>query len=122
MMKWKDAIANGKLKLAAIKAIHPNMLAWVDENPRVGAVVVSQSDTDFALGQAALSYVTQAKAEGRLDEGIVVLVHKLGNRYEYVNAATAEEVTQIVSELPLRNGSWGPYWWLPATIKVVPPF
>ena len=57
-MKWKEAVANGKLKVAQPKGIYPNLLAWIDGNPRVGAVVVFQSESDFALGKAGLDYVT----------------------------------------------------------------
>ena len=119
---WKDAVANGTLKLAPAKNVHPNQLGWIDGNPRIGAVVVFQSESDFALSKSGLEYVTNAKAEGRLDEAHVVFVRKLGNRFEFVNAAPAEAVVQVVSELPLRNGSWGPYWWLPAGIQVSAPF
>ncbi len=56
-MKWKEAVANGKLKVAQPKGIYPNLLAWIDGNPRVGAVVVFQSESDFALGKAGLDYV-----------------------------------------------------------------
>jgi hypothetical protein len=67
---WKIAIENGLLKLsttqvAQAKSIYPNLLAWIDGRPRVGAIVAFQSETDFALGKAGLDYVTCAKAEGR---------------------------------------------------------
>jgi hypothetical protein len=127
VMMWKEAIESGSLKIspthvAQAKNIYPNALAWVDGHPRVGAIVVFQSESDFALGKAGLDYVTQAKAEGRLDEAYVVLLRKLGNRYEYVNCAPVEAVAKVVNEFPARAGSWGEFWWLPAGIEVTVPF
>ncbi len=51
--------------------------------------------------------LTLAKAEGRLDEGWVLLLRKLGSRYEFVNAAPVEAVAKVISELPPRTGSSG---------------
>jgi hypothetical protein len=126
-MMWKEAAANGKLKVsptqaAQAKGVYPNSLAWIDGCPRVGAIVAFQSDSDFALGKAGLDYVTQAKAEGRLDEAWVLLLRKQGNGYLYVNSATAEAVVKVVTELPTRAGSWGEFWWLPAGFEMAVPF
>jgi hypothetical protein len=127
MVKWKDAIANGTLKiipttLAQSKGIYPNTIAHIDGHPRVGAVVVFQSDADFALGKAGLDYVTAAKAEGRLDEGWVLLLRRKGNAFEFVNAAPLEVVAGVVANTPSRMGQWGEFWWLPAEIEVTVPF
>ena len=123
----KDLVESGKLEIsptqaAQAKGIYPNALAWVDGNPRIGAIVVFQSDNDFALGKAGLDYLTRAKAEGRLDEGQVSLLRKHGGRYEYVNAAPVEAVTKVVAEMPARGGQWGEFWWLPAEIEMTVPF
>jgi hypothetical protein len=124
---WKDAVENGKLKLsptqvAQAKSIYPNLLAWIEGQPRIGAIVVFQSDSDFALGKAGLDYVTRAKAEGRLDDAYVLLLRKHGNRYEYINSNPVEAVTKVVSEMPARAGQWGDFWWLPAGFEMAVPF
>src|SRR5262249_4142970 len=120
---WAEAIANGKLKLcttsvAQAKGIYPNLLAWIDGHPRIGAIVAFQSETDFALGKAGLDHVTASKAEGRLDEAwVLVLRRKQGMEpYQYVNSATVEAVAKVVSDIPARTGQWGEFWWLPTTI------
>jgi hypothetical protein len=127
MTIWKDAIANGTLKItptsvAQANGIYPNTLAVIDGHPKVGAIVVFQSDTDFALGKAGLDYMTLAKAEGRLDEAWVLFLRKVGNRFEFVNVAPAETIAKIVNGLVTRSGQWGEFWWLPPELEVVAPF
>jgi len=127
MTIWKDAIANGTLKIsptsvAQAKGIYPNVLAWIDGQPKIGAVAVFQSDTDFALGKAALEYLIAAKTEDRLDEAWVLFLRKVGNRFEFVNAAPVETIAKTVNDLVTRSGQWGEFWWLPPEFEVVVPF
>jgi hypothetical protein len=84
--------------------------------------VALQSETDFALGKAGLDYVVKAKAEGRIDEGYVLLLRKHGNQIEYVDSAPVEVAAKVVSEMSPRSGKWGEFWWLPPGIDEEVPF
>jgi hypothetical protein len=121
-MDWKKIIDSGGLiccstQEAQAKGVYPNRLGWLKENPKIGAIVVFQSDTDFALGKAGLEYVTKAKAEKRLKEAFVLLVRRgvgVNGHLEFVNAATIEEAEASLHNNKPREGNWGPFWWISA--------
>jgi hypothetical protein len=121
-MDWKSIIDNDGLIICSVqeakaKGVYPNRLAWLKENPKIGAVIVFQSETDFAFGKASLEYITKAKAEERLEKGYVILVRgSMNGRLEFVNAATIEEVEALVRNIPPHDGKWGPFWWLRAEL------
>ena len=114
-MDWQSIINDGNITMVGPKGIYPNRLAWLKDNPRIGAVVVFQSQTDFALGKAGLDHIIKAKATGHLDEAYVLLLRaSVNGRPQFINAAPVEEIAaRLHKEMP-REGQWGPFWWLPA--------
>jgi hypothetical protein len=122
-MDWKSIIDNGGLIIcsaqeAKAKGVYPNRLGWLKEDPKIGAAIVFQSETDFALGKASLEYLATAKAEGRLKEAFVLLVRRgMNGQPEYVNDATIEKVEASICNIRPTEGNWGqPYWWLEADL------
>ena len=95
---------------AIAKNIFPNRLAWVPEQPSVGAIVAFQSQDDFAIGQAALSYITEAMREGRIQHGYVLFVRRQGTAYALVRYATVDQIGRTRWEATAR---WevGAFWW-----------
>jgi hypothetical protein len=116
-MDWKSIIDNGGIAIcsaeeAQAKGVYPNRLGWLKEDPKIGAVIVFQSETDFAFGKNSLEYVTKAKVEKRLKEAYVVLVRGGMNDYhlehlEYINDATIEKIKALVHNIRPRGGSGG---------------
>jgi hypothetical protein len=121
-MDWKSIIDNDELNIcsaqeAQAKGVYPNRLGWLKKDPKIGAVIVFQSETDFALGKASLDYVAKPKAEGRLKEAFVLLLRGgINGQSEFVNAATIEEVKALLHGITPRKGNWGPFWWLQAEL------
>jgi|SRR6266540_398487 hypothetical protein len=121
-MDWKIIIDNDELIIcsaqeAQAKGVYPNRLGWWKKDPKIGAVIVFQSETDFALGKASLDYVTKPKAEGRLKEAFVLLLRGgINGQNEFVNAATIEEVKALLRNITPREGKWGLFWWLCAEL------
>jgi hypothetical protein len=112
-MDWKKIIDSGGIitcstQEAQAKGVYPNRLAWTKDNTKIGAVVVFQSDTDFALGKAGLEYLAKAKAKKRLEKAYVILVRRSVNGHlEFVNAATIEEVEASLHNKSSANTSRG---------------
>ena len=120
-INWKSLVAEGKLTIGSVeeamaKNIFPNRLAWVPEQPSVGAIVAFQSTDDFAIGQESLSYIAKSLREGRIREGYVLLLRKQGTGYTLVRCATVEQVSVALAGRPPRDGKWGPFWWVPAEL------
>jgi hypothetical protein len=121
-MDWETIINDGELNIcsaqeAQAKGVYPNRLGWLKKDPKIGVVIVYQSETDFALGKASLDYVAKPKAEGRLKEAFVLLLRRgINGQNEFVNAATIEEVKALLRNIPPREGNWGPFWWLQAEL------
>jgi len=124
-MEWKKIIDEGELRLcsgeeARAKKVYPNRLAWLAKQPKIGVVVVFQSETDFALGRAGLYYIVNAVRQQRIEKGFVLLLRKDNGKLEFVNAAPAEEIeTALHNNRPPLEGAWGPYWWLPADLAEI---
>jgi hypothetical protein len=121
-INWKAIIDNDGLIIcsaqeAQAKGVYPNRLGWLKKDPKIGAVIVFQSETDFALGKASLDYIAKPKAEGRLKEAFVLLLRRgVNGHLEFINSATIEEVEALLHNNPPREGTWGPFWWLQAEL------
>jgi hypothetical protein len=119
IMDWKSIIDNGGLSIcsaqeAKAKDVYPNRLGWLKEDPKIGAAIVFQSETDFALGKAILEYLVKAKG---LKEAFVLLLRRgVNGHLEFVNAATIEEVEALLRNIKPTEGNWGPFWWLEAEL------
>jgi hypothetical protein len=122
IMDWKSIIDNGGLIIcsaqeAKAKGVYPNRLGWLKENPKIGAVIVFQSETDFALGKASLEYLAKAKAEKGLKEAFILLLRRgVNGHLEFINAATTEEVEALLRNNKPTEGIWGQFWWLEAEL------
>src|SRR5262245_8460952 len=115
IIDWKRIIDDGNLVIKKPSGIFPNAFGWPKDNPRIGAAIVYQSQTDFALGKATLDHALKAKANGRLDEAYVLFVRRgVANGLEFVRAVPAEKIEVRVRNLALYSGNWGSYWWLHA--------
>ncbi|HEX3339692.1 MAG TPA: hypothetical protein VHT68_11030 [Pseudolabrys sp.] len=114
-MDWKKLIENGELEIcsttqAKAREVYPNRIGWLKQDPQVGALVVYQSETDFAIGRAGIDYITNALQQDRIKEGFVVLLRG-GDQPKFVAAATPAEIECAVRGLPIQNGKWGAFWW-----------
>ena len=95
--------------------MYPNRLGWLQDNPRIGALIVFQSESDFALGKSGFDHILKAKAEGRIDEGHVLLLRANGSaRPQFINSAPVEKIAAMLRNEVPREGKWGPFWWLQA--------
>jgi hypothetical protein len=119
-MDWNQLIKNGDLVIcstteAQAKHVYPNRFGWMKDDPsKLGALVVFQSmrGSDFAIGRNGLDYLANAKKEGRIEDGFVVLVNGSDTNLEFVNAATVEEVETILQDRPAYRGKWGSFSWV----------
>jgi hypothetical protein len=117
---WKAAHAARKLKWSVksesqTKGVYPNKLGWIIDQPEIGALIVVQGETDFALGKNGLDYQSNAIQEGRIKKSFVVLMDR---EYEIVGVAPLEDVIKLVSGVEPRPGQWGPYWWITADFRL----
>jgi hypothetical protein len=113
MVDWQRAIDTSNIVYVQPKDAYPNRFGWLKDNPRIGAVICFQSQTDFALGEKCLNYIIEKKGEKHLDEAYVVLLHANGKGPpEFVNAAPAEEVAAMLRNETPRTGEYGSFWWL----------
>lgn len=123
-MDWKNIIDNdGNLRLcsdaeAQAKKVYPNRLGWPATQPKIGAVVVFKSKTDFALSSVGLDYIVDAVRQHRIEQGFVLLLRKDRGKFVFVNAAPVEEVKAALNNNRPIDGEWGPYWWLPADLAL----
>ena len=81
----------------------------------IGAVVVVQAkfSNDFALSIAALKYVAEAEAAGRIQEGYVVLAQRNGRgNPEFVAAERVKTVAERLQGVDPSPGQWGEYHWI----------
>jgi hypothetical protein len=116
-INWQQIVhADNNLIMTQPKAVFPNRLGWVKDNPKIGAVIAFQSQTDFALGKFGFDYIVAAKKTGQLDAAYVLLLRNENGRPQFVNAATVEEMEIMLRDEVLHEGTYGQFWWLRASL------
>jgi len=76
----------------------------------------SRPEGDAAISVAALNHVANAVRDGRLVQASIAFTH---NRTVLAHASVQEIVARIGDAEP-RDGIYGPYHWLDASLKLVP--
>jgi hypothetical protein len=115
-INWQQIVHADKLIMKQPKAVFPNRLGWVKDNPKIGAVIVFQSQTDFALGKFGFDYIVNAKKAGQLDAAYVLLLRNESGRLLFVNARPVEEMEIMLRDEVLHHGNYGQFWWLRASL------
>ena len=99
MTNWSQLIANGQVAFSSIRQaqalkIFPNRLAWVKDNPRLGAIAVFRGETDYAIGVSAVDYLSKAITERRIGEGHFLFLRRSlnGAKIELISALRLDEV------------------------------
>ncbi len=106
-VNWKQTVENGDLVICSIKEardkkIFPNRLAWPKDQPRVGALVVFQSDNNlFAVGKNGLDFMITAIGDNRFDAGVVLLLRQGKNdKPEFMNVHPVENILVELHDKP----------------------
>src|SRR5262249_24212394 len=102
---------------ARLKGVYPNRLAWI-ECQKMGALVVYQSPrgADFAAGKVGIDYLSDALAKGKIDQAYVLLMRPNAAKPELLGVFSLDEILAVVASLMPRQGQWGEYYWLSASI------
>ena len=96
-------------ELAKKNGAYPNRL-YFNADEKAGAVIVFQNPSGkWAVNEAAIKYVFEAVANGRLAQGFVVLAKRPA---EVVSVKKIEEATKLIGGEPPRDGDFGRYWWV----------
>lgn len=102
---WRQFSAELANKIGA----YPNRL-YFNAEEKAGAVIAFQNARGkWAVNEAALKYVSEAVANGRLAQGFAILAKKPN---EVVLVIKIEEVTKLIGGEPPRDGDFGRYWWV----------
>ena len=116
-------LANGAFQRFAANDSFPNEL-WDGEHDdqKIGlAITFPSSQGDFSLNKAANDRLLKAQRDGPLDQGHVVQARKQNGQIEFLAIMEVEKLQPILASLPLREGKYGEYWWVPANFNVIPP-
>ena len=90
---------------------------------KIGAILATQNPTyvNFALNEADLTRLIEAKDAGRVNEAWVVFAHVDGQKRTFKGARPAREQREQIKSMGLesRPGRYGPFFVLPAVLAPV---
>jgi hypothetical protein len=87
----------------------PNVVGY-SRDQNIAAVLIKQSrGGDFALSEAALTYVVEAENAGRIAAGYIILQDASGRMLAHRKVA---DIFGKRSEMRRQEGKFGPYWWI----------